>query len=100
MTVSPRWSRDAMASKPKIPAAVDAGSSRTRAILCLLEDSRVRFLGHGEIESIGWSKGRIADPQALAACIQASIQQAEHEAGVTVEAVVAGLGGASVDGDN
>jgi cell division protein FtsA len=89
-----------MANKPQIAAAVDAGSSRTRAVLCLLEDSRLRFLGHGVIESIGWSKGRIADPRALAACMQAAIQQAEHEAGVSVEAVVAGIGGESVDGDN
>ena len=89
-----------MAPKPQFAVGLDAGSARTRCVICLLEESRLRFLGRGEIESIGWNKGRIADSKALSACIQAAVQQAEAEAGVSADAIVAGLGGSSIEGAN
>ena len=89
-----------MAAKPQFAVGLDAGSSATRCVICLLEDARLRFLGHGEIESIGWSKGRIADSQALSTCIQAAVQQAEAEAQASVEGMVIGIGGSGVEGSN
>src|SRR5205823_731483 len=67
---------------------------------CLIEDSHVRFLGKGEIESIGWTKSRIADQETVSACIHSAIQQAELDAQVSVESVVVGIGGGSIDGAN
>lgn len=89
-----------MASKPQFAVGLDGGSACTRAVICLLEDSRLRFLGHGEVESAGWNKGRLADPSALSACIQSAIQEAESEAGISADAIVVGVGGASVEGHN
>jgi len=89
-----------VASKPQFAVGLDSGSAYTRAAICLLENSRLRFLGHGEVESVGWSKGRLADPRALSACIQSAIQQAEQEAGISADAIVVGVGGASVEGHN
>jgi len=89
-----------MASKPQLAVGLDAGSARTRCVILLFEDTRLRLLGHGEIESIGWNKGRIADQQALSVCIQAAVQQAEAEAQASIDALVVGMGGASVEGVN
>jgi cell division protein FtsA len=89
-----------MASKPQLAVGLDAGSAATRCAICLFEDSRLKFLGHGEIDSIGWNKGRIADSQALTTCIQAAVQEAEAEAQVSVEGMVVGLGGSGIEGCN
>src|SRR5260370_41272895 len=89
-----------MADKPRIAVGLDAGSARTRCVVVLVEDSRLRFLGHGEIESAGWSRGRLADQQALTACVEAAVRQAEAEAHVSVDSLVLGIGGGSVDGHN
>jgi len=89
-----------MPNKPQLAVGLDTGSAGTRCVICLFEDSRLRFLGHGEIESIGWNKGRIGDPQALTTCIQAAVQQAEAEAQASVEGLVVGIGGSGVEGSN
>src|SRR5271166_4942502 len=89
-----------MPSRPQLAVGLDAGSAGTRCVICLFEDSRLRFLGQGEIESIGWNKGRIGDPQALTACIQAAVQQAEAEAQASVEGMVVGIGGSGVEGSS
>jgi len=87
-------------NKPQYAVGLDAGSGHTRCVICVVEDSQIRFLGKGEIESIGWAKGRIADPQAVSACIHSAVQQAEADAQVAVDSLVAGVAGSSVDGDN
>src|SRR5579864_4888107 len=89
-----------MPAKPQFAVGLDAGSSATRCVICLFEDSRLRFLGHGEIDSIGWSKSRIGDSQALSTCLQAAVQQAEAEAQAVVEGMVIGIGGSGVEGSN
>jgi cell division protein FtsA len=89
-----------MPAKPQFAVGLDAGSSATRCVISLFEDGRLRFLGHGEIESIGWSKGRIGDSQALSTCIQAAVQQAEIEAQASVEGMVIGIGGSGIEGAN
>jgi cell division protein FtsA len=66
----------------------------------LLENSHVRLLGCGETESRAWSKGRLADQDALTACIRAAVEDAEKCAGVSVGSAVVGVGGATVQGVN
>lgn len=89
-----------MSAKPQYAVGLDAGSAHTRCVICLVENASIRFLGKGEIDSIGWAKGRIADPQAVSACIHSAVQQAEADAQVAVDSLVLGVGGSSVDGAN
>jgi cell division protein FtsA len=84
----------------QIATGVDAGSSRTRCVICLLEDGKLRYLSHGLAPSAGWSKGRITDQAALAESIRAAVTDAERGAHVSVEAVTLGVGGARVHGAN
>ncbi len=87
-----------MPDKPLIAAGVDCGSSRTRVVFLRVEGGYVRYLGHGEAESRGWAKGRVADPKAIAESVQRAVQTAEILSGVGAEGAVAGIGGAGVDG--
>jgi cell division protein FtsA len=87
-----------MAGKPIYAVGLDAGSRVTRLVICVLEHGRMRFLGCAAAESRGWSKGKIVDQPAAAASILAALREAEARAGVSVESVVAGVGGLSVRG--
>ena len=89
-----------MAVKPIYGVGLDAGSRKTRLAICTLEDQKLRLLGSAAVESQGWQKGRIADQQMVADCILAALREAEANAGVSVESVVAGIGGPTVRGAN
>jgi cell division protein FtsA len=88
------------ATKPLYGVGLDAGSRTTRMVICALERDRLRFLGSGSAPSHGWQKGRIADQTAVADSIRAALRQAEAAAQVSVEGVVAGVGGYDVRGAN
>jgi len=87
-----------VSNKPQYAVGLDAGSSSTRCVIGSVEDGRLRYLGHGEAPSLGWSKGRIADPQALSESIAESVHEAEMASGASIEGMVAGVGGAGVSG--
>src|ERR1039458_10621314 len=53
-----------MAEKPIYAVGLDAGSTRTRMVVCALEE-QLRLLGCAVVESEGWSKGSIADQRAV-----------------------------------
>ena len=89
-----------MAAKPIYAAGLDAGSGKTRLVVCTLEDGRLRFLGCSAVPSQGWLKGRIADQRAVSASILAALGQAEAAAGTAIESVVVGLGGPTIRGAN
>ncbi|HEX5230273.1 MAG TPA: cell division protein FtsA, partial [Bryobacteraceae bacterium] len=71
-----------------------------RCLILLVESGHVRYAGHSEIPSDGWSKGRLADQQAVTTGIRAAVREAERQAQVSVDALVVGLGGAGIDGCN
>jgi cell division protein FtsA len=81
-----------MAHNKILGVGLDAGSAHTRCVVLRMEDSRLYYLGHGDVESLGWNKGRIADPQAVAMCVQAAVHHAEEKAGVAVDSVTTGMG--------
>ena len=81
-------------------AGLDAGSAFTRCVIAVHENERIRFLGYGSVPSEGWSKGRIANPQAVSDCVHEAVVQAETMAQTAVENVVAGIGGPTVRGAN
>ncbi len=87
-----------MPSKLQIAVGLDAGSSRTRCVICALEEGRLRFLGYGEAESAGWLKGRLSDAIAASESMRVAIQQAERTAQQLIDACVVGMGGATVQG--
>jgi cell division protein FtsA len=87
-----------MAGKYQICVGLDAGSSRTRCIICALEGENLRYLGHGLSYSGGWVRGRITDQDAVAESLRAAVSDAERGAGVSVEAVTLGCGGIDVKG--
>lgn len=89
-----------MSAKPTLAAGVDAGSTRTRCLILLLEEARVRLIGFGEAPSKGWKKGRIADQKAVSDSILLAVREAERCAQASVGSAVFGVGGASVCGAN
>ena len=86
-----------MPEKPMYAVGLDAGSTKTRMVVCALED-RLRLLGCAVVESQGWSKGSIADQRAVGESILSALEQAELSAGVSVESAVVGMGGPSLRG--
>jgi cell division protein FtsA len=87
-----------MANKTQLAVGLDSGSSRTRCVICVLEDSRLRFLGYGEAESQGWIKGRLSDAVAVSQSMRLAIQDAERTAQQLIDSCVVGMGGATVQG--
>jgi cell division protein FtsA len=89
-----------MASKVRLAAGLDLGSTNTRMVICALENEGLRFLGWGEAPSTGWSRGKLHDPQALTESVRFAMQEAERRAQVSPETVVVGIGGPNVMGIN
>jgi cell division protein FtsA len=87
-----------MASKTQLVVGLDAGSSRTRCVICALEGGFIRYLSHGLAPAAGWAKGRVTDQDAVAESIRAAVTDAERGAQVSVEAVTVGIGGMHVHG--
>ena len=85
-------------AKPKYAVGLDAGSAYIRCVICVEEHGRLRFLGFGEVESTGWQKGSIADPMMVSSCIQRAVQEAELQAQVAVDSLVAGVATSSMQG--
>lgn len=83
----------------RVAAGLDAGSARVRLVACILEpDLTLRLTGCAEVTSRGWTKGRIADQAALADCIQTAVDEVERQSGTTIEGVVAGMAGSTIQG--
>ncbi len=99
MTVSQQWGQ-AVVAEATLAVGLDAGSKRTRCLIGLAENSHLRLVGCGEADSAGWSKGRIADPAALAGSVALAVAEAEKQAGVSAQAAVVGAGGIAVQGLN
>jgi cell division protein FtsA len=89
-----------MSDKTPLAVGLDLGSALTRCIILSMDQGTLKYLGHGEVASTGWSKSRLADQQALTACVQAAVRRAEYEAKVVVDSLVVGIGGSSIDGHN
>ena len=88
-----------MAVQPlQLAVGLDAGSSRTRAVICALGGDEIRYLGHGLAVSAGWTKGRVTDQLAVAESMRAAVADAERGAQVSVESLTLGIGGADIHG--
>lgn len=87
-----------MPDKPVLAVGVDAGSSRTRCLVTVLEGDRLRVAGYGEAPSAGWRRGRITDQDAVAQSILEAVRESEASAQASVTSVMLGVGGTSVLG--
>jgi len=82
----------------QLAVGVDAGSSRTRCVICVLENGGLRYLGHGLAPAAGWFRSRITDPDALSGSIHAAVADAQRGARVQVESATLGIGGQEIRG--
>jgi cell division protein FtsA len=89
-----------MTGKPMYAVGLDLGSRKTRMVICVFENGRVRYLGSSTTDSQGWIKGRIGDQNAVAESALAALREAESMAEVSVESVTVGMGGQTVRGAN
>jgi cell division protein FtsA len=89
-----------MPEKTLFATGLDAGSERTRCVVCAIEGRRIRFAGCADVPSLGWQKGRITDQQAASYAILSAAQGAERAARAPVDSVVVGIGGPTVRGAN
>jgi len=89
-----------MAVKPVYAVGLDAGSRKTRMVICVLEDRRIRFLGCSSVDSQGWIKGRIADQGAVADSILTALRDVEAMVGISVGSATVGMGGSTLRGAN
>ena len=89
-----------MAVKPIYAVGLDPGSRKTRMVICVLENGRIRLLGASAVDSQGWLKGRIADQKTVSASILRAQREAEALAGISVGSAVVGMGGQTVRGAN
>ncbi|MGH9559080.1 MAG: cell division protein FtsA [Bryobacteraceae bacterium] len=87
-----------MSAKTQLAVGLDAGSSRTRCVICALEGGQIRYVSHGLAESAGWAKGRVTDQEAVAESIRAAVIDAERGARVSVESATVGIGGMGISG--
>ena len=87
-----------MAVKPVYAVGLDAGSRKTRMVICVLEDRRIRFLGCSSVDSQGWIKGRIADQGAVADSILTALRDVEAMVGISVGSATVGMGGSTLRG--
>jgi cell division protein FtsA len=86
------------ANRIRLASGLDIGSSRTRCVICAVEDGRIRFLGAGEVDSRGWANSRVAHREQMSESVRLAAREAERQAGISVDAVVVGLGGDCIAG--
>lgn len=87
-------------NRVRLAAGLDVGSAYTRCVICVVEDGRIRFVGSGEVVSRGWANSKIANREQMSESVRLAAREAERQAGISVDAVVVGLGGEAIHGDN
>lgn len=87
-----------MPAKQHYLTGIDLGSSRTRCVVAIEEDSRLRFISHGSAETASgaWKRGLISDQDPVVESIERAVDEAERNGGMLVESAVVGVGGPHV----
>ncbi len=76
-----------------VVAALDLGTSKIACFIAAVQpDGGLSLLGRGLQSADGLEAGEIVDLEAAEAAVRAVLQEAEEQAGLTVEAVVAAIG--------
>lgn len=84
--------------KSGVVAALDVGSTKTACIIAKIAPAKpserapqIKVLGVGHHASRGVRSGTVVDIHAAEDSIRAAVEQAEHQAGVTVKDVIVGI---------
>lgn len=82
---------------------LDIGTSAVRFIVGVVDQeqsgsTKLRIIGHGEVDSLGMRKGAIVHIEDMAECIRLARQQAEEIAGVPITHATCNVNGANVIG--
>lgn len=77
---------------------LDLGSSRTRCVAAIEENSRLRFISHGSapVSRRGWERSVISDQDPVLESVEKAVEEAERNGGVLIDAAVVGIGGMHV----
>ncbi|MGD0910480.1 MAG: cell division protein FtsA [Terracidiphilus sp.] len=79
---------------------LDVGSAQTRVVAAEINESSLRYRGHGVVESQGMRKGLIAELSPAAKVVRAANEQAERLARINIDECVVGVGGPHIRGLN
>jgi cell division protein FtsA len=79
---------------------IDVGSSKTCALVAEINDSGLRYRGHGVADSRGSRKGVIVDLDKAVGSIQKAVEAAEDISGAPIEHALVGVAGSHVRGLN
>ncbi|MBI3694067.1 MAG: cell division protein FtsA [Acidobacteria bacterium] len=82
-----------MPKSPSYVAGLDLGSSRTRCVVGVEENGRLRCVSYGAARSGGWRKGAIVDQDPVVQSIEQAVAEAEANGELSIESVVVGVGG-------
>jgi cell division protein FtsA len=80
--------------------AIDVGSAKTCVLVAEINDSGLRYRGHGVTESRGSRKGVIVDLEKAVVSIQKAVEHAEDVSGAPIEHALLGVAGSHVRGVN
>lgn len=80
--------------------AIDVGSAKTCVLVAEINDTGLRYRGHGLAESRGSRKGIIVDLEKAVTSIQKAVERAEDSAGFAIEHALLGVAGSHVRGIN
>lgn len=80
---------------------IDIGTSKVATVIAKVgEDGVVEVMGIGKADSKGMRKGIISSLDEVSACVKASVEEAESQAGYPVERAYVGVGGCHIRGFN
>ena len=79
---------------------LDVGSAHTRVVAAEINESSLRYRGHGVIDSQGMRKGLIAELGPAAKVVRAANEQAERISRLNIDECVVGVGGPHIRGLN
>ncbi len=86
-------------SEGKIVVGVDIGTSKIVTIITRV-DEVVNVIGVSEVASMGIKKGQIVNIEEAVLAINTSIEGAERMAGISVNRIVASVGGGNIESQN
>lgn len=91
-----------MASRPKIVAGLDIGSSKITSLVAQIspEEEKYNIVGASSIPSSGIRKGQIVNIDEAAKAVIQSVEAAERMAGYSISRVLVSVGGAHVSSQN
>jgi cell division protein FtsA len=79
---------------------LDVGSAQTRVVAAEINESSLRYRGHGVVESQGIRKGLIAELGSAVKAVRSASEQAERIARINIDECVVGVGGPNIRGLN